>query len=245
MSHQQPPGWRPQQPPQGYPPQQHRHQQPQSQAYPQQHPQGYHHGYQAQQPAQHPGRPTWVIPVVIGAFLSLTIVVIVLVIGLAVVVSKPHARAERNRPTRSPAAPADPSPPAQVSPPPRAQADLGDGHSETFPSVVQRFNALGALKQRDKQKDFSAAFKGKVLSGSGEVNQVGECGWTDDSSKWGRDCIRVKLFNDGAFVDLYYPKNRENVAGYYSKGKQVTFDGCVGNSITDWGTWSTATCDMP
>ncbi len=121
-----------------------------------------------------------------------------------------------------------------------AAAPVG-GTRGAFPGIVQKF-----IDMNDLQKEaYAATFKGVVLSGSGEVTEVEKCGFLDDSTKWGDDCVKVILDSGIPRVALYYgDKDKSKVSGY-SKGTNVSFSNCVANSIKDWGFWSTATCDMP
>lgn len=124
---------------------------------------------------------------------------------------------------------------------PAGSAPSGNGRSERFPAIVEKFIALNELKQ----EDFAKSFKGTTLSGSGTVFEVGKCDFTDDSSAWAGKCLKITLDSGVPRVALYYgPKDREKIAGY-SKGQSISFSGCVANSIKNWGMWSTATCDMP
>ena len=110
-----------------------------------------------------------------------------------------------------------------------------------FPEIVARFIKMNKLKQ----DAFAAEFHGTVLSGSGEVFEVADCGWTDDSEKWGQNCLKVTLDKGNPRVVLYFGEKDKAQIASYDKGQALRFSGCVGIGIKNWGFWSTATCDMP
>jgi DNA-directed RNA polymerase subunit RPC12/RpoP len=127
---------------------------------------------------------------------------------------------------------------ARTSP---ARVAQSAARQERFPEIVARFIKMNKLKQNA----FAAEFHGTVLSGSGKVFEVADCGWTDDSEKWGQNCLKVTLDNGNPRVVLYFGEKDEAQIASYDKGKAMRFSDCVGISIKDWGFWSTATCDMP
>lgn len=122
-----------------------------------------------------------------------------------------------------------------------SSASASEGQTAQFPAVVAQFMKLNDLKQ----EAFSESFPGTVISGTGKVFQVTKCGFVDDSQKWGSDCIKVILDSGTPRVALYYSSDKASEIAEYSKGKRISFSGCVANSIKNWGFWSTATCDMP
>ena len=110
-----------------------------------------------------------------------------------------------------------------------------------FPDVVAKFIRMNKLKQ----DAFAAGFHGTVLSGSGRVFEVGGCEWTDDSEKWGGNCLKVTLDKGTPRVVLYFGEKDKAEIASYNKGQAMQFTDCMGISIKNWGFWSTATCDMP
>jgi hypothetical protein len=96
-----------------------------------------------------------------------------------------------------------------------------------------------------RQESYASEFAGKVLHGSGRIENVEECGLMDDSARWGSGCIMVLLDAGEARIALYFSEGQRDTVAELNVGQRYTFDHCVANSITNWGFWSTATCDMP
>jgi len=115
------------------------------------------------------------------------------------------------------------------------------GKTATFPEVVQNFIDMTEVQQ----KAYAKTFEGTILSGSGELFDVSKCGFTDDSKKYGRSCYRVTLDSGVPRVVLYFSGDDEAKVAKYTKGNTYSFKNCKGISITNWGAWSTATCDTP
>lgn len=120
-----------------------------------------------------------------------------------------------------------------TAPPPPAPA-------VNFPSLVDQFMAL----RGSAQKDFSNAFKGTVLSGTGNVFQVDDCNVLDDSARWGSACAKLVLDHGAARVVLYFDEQYRSMLARYQKDQSVMFADCTANSVKDWGFGSVATCDM-
>lgn len=111
----------------------------------------------------------------------------------------------------------------------------------TFPATVAKFIAMTELQQ----EKFASTFEGTVLSGAGKVSEVEKCGLLDDSKEYGTDCWKVILDVGAPRVALYYSSDDEERIEKVKKGQSLSFKDCAGISITNWGFWSTATCDMP
>ena len=134
-----------------------------------------------------------------------------------------------------PVAAPPPPPVAAPSPPPATVQAL------EFPGEVQRFHRLNELQQ----ETYAATFGGNVLSGTGQIFSVENCGLLDDSARWGRDCIKVVVDTDTERAALYYSSDRRAEIAALSEGQRHSFANCTTVSIRNWGFWSTATCDMP
>ncbi|MDP1930030.1 MAG: hypothetical protein Q8L60_01075 [Gammaproteobacteria bacterium] len=124
------------------------------------------------------------------------------------------------------------------------QTSIGVDNSERveFPNFVSQFHSATALRQEDIQSTFSEM----IMFGTGSVSEVVGCGIFDDSKKYsGSDCYKVVLDNGSPRAVLYYGSKDRGRISQLNTGQQFTFENCEAISITNWGFWSTATCDMP
>ncbi len=111
----------------------------------------------------------------------------------------------------------------------------------TFPEVNEKFFELSELQR----EPFVAGIKGNLLSGSGTISEVGKCGFTDNSKKYGSKCLQVTLENEIPRAVLFYSKDKTSELSNLNIGSALNFDKCEIITLKDWGFWTTVYCDMP
>jgi hypothetical protein len=149
--------------------------------------------------------------------------------------------AERRAAAAAAAAAAAPPPAATLPPPPATAPTAVAGSRLEFPAEVTRFHRMNELQQ----DAYAATFGRNTLAGSGRIVTVENCGFLDESERWGRDCIMVTVRDGGARAALYFSSARRAEIAALSEGQRYSFDNCTTVTIRNWGFWSTATCDMP
>ncbi len=112
---------------------------------------------------------------------------------------------------------------------------------------VEPFAYLHKFKRMNdlKQEDAAETFPGWRLKGQGKISDVSKCGLTDKSSRYGEECVKVKVDKGKARVVLYFSESKKGEIMELSVGERYSFDNCKAISVKDWGFWATATCDMP
>lgn len=150
-----------------------------------------------------------------------------------------HATAAGNTPAAAPATAqlATPAPPPASS----TAATTTDKQQWTFPEINEAFSRLSELQR----EPFANSVKGTRLSGRGNISEVGRCNFLDDSKRHGKKCLKITLDNDQPRAALYYPSSRQEELSALEVGNSHRFTDCEVISITDYGFWTTVTCDMP
>lgn len=111
----------------------------------------------------------------------------------------------------------------------------------SFPSINESFSELSELQR----EPFADKVKAKTLSGSGNIAEVGKCGFMDESKKHGRKCLLVTIDDEIPRAVLYFPKEKLSDLSNLNVGNRFSFDNCSIIDIKDWGIWTTVYCDMP
>lgn len=110
-----------------------------------------------------------------------------------------------------------------------------------FPTINESFANLSELQR----EPFADKIKGKTLSGSGNITEVGKCGAMDESKKHGRKCLQVTLDDEAPRAVLYFDKGKTSELSSLNVGDRYSFDNCSIVNMLDWGFWTTVYCDMP
>jgi predicted metalloprotease len=111
-----------------------------------------------------------------------------------------------------------------------------------FPQFVAQFHEATSLRQ----ETIARAFGGKIMSGSGSVTEVARCGFLDESKLYrSSDCYKIVLDNGSPRAVLYFGSKDRDKFLQLNTGQRFSFENCTTISITNWGFWSTATCDLP
>ena len=124
---------------------------------------------------------------------------------------------------------------------PTATTPTTDQQQWTFPEINEAFSRRSELQR----EPFSESVKGTLLSGRGNITEVGRCGFLDNSIRHGNNCLKITLDNDQPRAVLYFPKSRQDDLSALEVGDGYRFSNCTVISITDYGFWTTVTCDMP
>ena len=116
-----------------------------------------------------------------------------------------------------------------------------DQRQWTFPEINAAFSQLSELKR----EPFAASVKDTLLSGRGNITEVGRCNFLDDSKRHGKHCLKITLDNDQPRAVLYFSKSSQDELSALEVGDGYRFTNCTVISMTDYGFWTTVTCDMP
>lgn len=153
----------------------------------------------------------------------------------------PSAPVTAAKPTATPAETTEgASAPMQGSAPATAPP-TADKQQWTFPAINEAFSRRSELQR----EPFADSVKGVLLSGRGNITEVGRCGFLDDSKRHGKNCIKITLDDEQPRAVLYFPKSRQDELAALEVGDGYRFADCTLIGITDYGFWTTVTCDMP
>jgi len=115
------------------------------------------------------------------------------------------------------------------------------GVTYEWKKLVKDFHELNEIKA-DK---FKETFEGDLIYGSGKINSVENCSFTNFSKEYFTDCVSVELFDpsSNAKAFIYYPKSKSDQISKYNKGDTFNFDNCKGFMIHNFVVWSSVQCD--
>lgn len=197
------------------------------------------------------GRPKAYVGMALGGVMSAAVVLVAVSSGGAQKSAGDLPTAPVRTPVEAPATPeasqrgaSAPVVAAETAAPPPIPHPVEPERKGSYPTLVSKFHQMTELQQ----KKYAETFPDTVLSGAGKVFEVEKCGFLDDSRAHKRGCWKVILddANDAEpRVALYYGTEHEDELAALKKGQRLSFKDCTGNSIKNWGFWSTATCDMP
>jgi serine/threonine protein kinase len=121
-----------------------------------------------------------------------------------------------------------------LPPPPRPPK--GAAQRASFPAYLQQMRPMSELAREIFKRDFP----GTILSGRGTIDDIARCRGAV-SSRWGKQCVEVRLRQGGARITLYYGAKDEALTSALSPGAEHRFARCTAVATTTWS----ARCDMP
>lgn len=157
------------------------------------------------------------------------------------VTAAPPTTAAETKPAATPSETAVAASSSPQGPAAATTAPTTDNRQWTFPEINEAFSRRSELQR----EPFADSVKGVLLSGRGSITEVGRCGFLDDSKRHGKNCIKITLDDEQPRAVLYFPKSRQDELAALAVGDGYRFADCTVIGITDYGFWTTVTCDMP
>jgi hypothetical protein len=107
--------------------------------------------------------------------------------------------------------------------------------------LAEHFSGLTELQQKQSAKELI----GHMTGGDGEILNIGECSFLNQSKENKSNCIEIELYdNDSHKLIAYAPESMHDFLSNYNKGQSISIKNCKISNIIHYGLWTSVYCDI-